>query len=88
MAMRLFSREEWREELQSRWKLTPTNATTATTEIWLTPKGRPVSVPLLEGEERIPDAILQLVEEQLTKLGEHPFAKPVAQPAETRPPRE
>jgi len=75
MAMRLFSREEWRDELTKKWKLTPTGQTTATTEIWLTAKGRPISVPLLEGDDTIPDSVLNLILEQLEILDEHPFKK-------------
>jgi hypothetical protein len=72
-SMRLFSREDWRTELQSRWNLTPTGHKTATTEIWLTPGGKAVSVPDLGDGPSYPDSLLNLIEDQLRAIGEHPF---------------
>ncbi len=81
MSMRLFTRESWRSELQTKWKLTPTGQVTATTEIWLTPTGKPISIPELGEGLAYPDSLLNLIEEQMRALGEHPFdpkgSKPV-----------
>jgi hypothetical protein len=75
MAMRLYCREEWRNELQEKWRLTPTGVKTATTEIWVTGGGKPLSIPDL-GEGPYPDSLLNLVEYNLRLLNEHPFEKP------------
>jgi hypothetical protein len=72
MAMRLFSREEWISELKTTWKLSPSGTKTATTEIWLTPLGKPISIPDL-GDVKYPDSLLNIVEQQLKALGESPF---------------
>jgi hypothetical protein len=85
MSMRLYCRADWREELSSKWKLRPTGTVTATTEIWLTPMGRPVSIPELGPDAMYPDSLLNLVEEQLRALGEHPFASLDPAKPENRP---
>jgi hypothetical protein len=73
MSMRLYTREDWRAELKTRWKLTPTGQKTATTEIWLTASGKAISVPELGEGLEYPDSLLNLIEEQLRAHGEHPF---------------
>jgi hypothetical protein len=73
MAMRLYSRDEWRAELQSKWQLKPSGYQTATTEIWLTAGGKPISIPELGKDAHYPDSLLNMVEDQLRALHEHPF---------------
>jgi len=84
MAMRIYAREEFRAELQNKWRLTATGQTTATTEIWLTPKGRPISVPELEGGQ-YPNSLLNIIEEQLRALNEHPFQAQESATAQSPP---
>jgi len=79
MSMRLFCREDWRAELQTKWKLKPSGVKTATTEIWLTQAGKPISIPELGGDEMYPDSLLNIIEDQLKAMGEHPFAAAQAQ---------
>jgi hypothetical protein len=73
MSMRLYCREDWRAELESKWKLTPSGVKTATTEIWMTLGGKPISIPDLGDNAMYPDSLLNIVEYQLKALGEHPF---------------
>lgn len=73
MAMRLYTRAELERELRAKWKLTPTDETTATARAWKTPRGMHVLVPLLADDEHYPDYILNKILEQLEALNEHPF---------------
>lgn len=73
MAMRMYTRAELEQELQQKWKLTPTEHTTSVTRAWKTPKGMHVLVPILNDDQRYPDYILNKILEQLEALGEHPF---------------
>lgn len=73
MAMRLYTRAELEDELQAKWKLTPTEHSTSTTRAWKTPKGMHVLVPVLADDVRYPDYILNKILEQLEALGEQPF---------------
>jgi len=77
--MRLYCREDWRAELQSKWKLTASGVKTATTEIWTTPSGKAISIPELGGNEMYPDSLLNIVEDQLNALGENPVVAAGAQ---------
>jgi hypothetical protein len=75
MAMRRYSRAEFESELSKKWQLEPTEHRTDTTIAWHTPKGSHVLVPAFQDAEQYPDHILNLIEDQLEKLGEHPFKK-------------
>lgn len=73
MSMRLYTKDDWLIELSTKWKLTSTHEKTNTTQIWLTPNGKPISIPVLDDDDYYPDSLLNFVEDQLKALGEHPF---------------
>lgn len=76
MAMRLYSCDDFEAELKEKWKLTPTDTTTAQTRMWKTPKGRHISIPSLPQGERYPDCYIDLLVERLDALGENPLKPP------------
>lgn len=76
MAMRLYTRDEFEEELVQKWNLTPTEERTETTRFWMTPNGKHISVPILPGGTRYPDYYIDEIERRLSALGENPFNRP------------
>lgn len=65
MAMRLYSREEFYEELRKK-SFQETAKKTKTHTVWLDPKGEPISVP--HYSDKIPDHILDRLLETAEKL--------------------
>jgi len=75
MAMRLYTLEEFEDELKKKWKLTRTNVATTQTRMWKTPKGKHVSIPVLPAGERYPDLLIDILIQRLDALGENPLKK-------------
>jgi len=73
MAMRLFTREEFFNELE-RYGLKPTKNQTGRSQIWIDDKGEPYTIPY--NEESYPDYIL---DEILQRMGKLYCADPVIQ---------
>ncbi len=65
MAMRLYSKDEFEEDLRVKWNLAPTDHKTNTARLWKTSDGKYVVVPELPNGERYPDYLLHEVIEQL-----------------------
>ena len=68
MAMRLYTQEEFDDELENIWELTPTDQRTKTTRIWKTKSGHSLSVPQLPADERYPDYYIVAIVEQIKAL--------------------
>ena len=58
MALRLYTRSEFEEELRSVWDLEQTEHGTATTTIWKAQNGANISVPPLTDGELYPHCLL------------------------------
>lgn len=68
MALRLFSKEEFEQELKESWNLSPTNEGGDTFTLWHTSKGHYITVPKLPESERYPDYVLDGIIKQLETL--------------------
>lgn len=85
MAMRLYTREEFEDELREKWGLTLTDECLETARIWRTKSGNHVTVPLLPAGEAYPDYFLNEIERQLDSFDEHPFRGDLDSDAVTEP---
>lgn len=75
MAMRRYTKQQLEDELQKKWRLKKTTHRTKTTCAWATPNGNHVLVPVFADGELYADHILNRIEEQLIRFGEHPFTE-------------